>query len=245
MRRKASGGWPGAIGSSDSAPQRPADNGRHARNPFPCSTDCSAGRSVVIARTACCTPHGTWRPRSSFGNPAKPADEPGNLLRRYWPAEQITLHFGASFSPQHRELLLCFHAFRGGRQREAVARPRNTPHDGCIPWPRKRKTFRASFDFDGVLAEDREIHVIPDHYSTPQRNDDRLAKFGGRVRFHFTSRRLPPDGGTGLKSFTVCCNAKHSAEPVSKPKISCPGNLRPSPKAQRARQTVPLAEARG
>ena len=42
---------------------------------------------------------------------------------------------------------------------------------------------------DGVLADqpqDREIHVILDNYSTHKRNDDWLAKFEGRVQFHFT-----------------------------------------------------------
>ena len=42
---------------------------------------------------------------------------------------------------------------------------------------------------DGVLADqpqDREIHIILDNYSTHKRNDDWLAKFEGRVQFHFT-----------------------------------------------------------
>jgi transposase len=42
---------------------------------------------------------------------------------------------------------------------------------------------------ESVLADqpqDREIHVILDNYSPHKRNDDWLAKFAGRVRFHFT-----------------------------------------------------------
>jgi transposase len=52
---------------------------------------------------------------------------------------------------------------------------------------KKREDF-LSF-LDGVLTEqpqDREIHVILDNYSTHKRNDDWLAKFEGRVQFHFT-----------------------------------------------------------
>ena len=40
-----------------------------------------------------------------------------------------------------------------------------------------------------MLAEqlqDKEIHVILDNDSTHKRNDDWLAKFEGRVQFHFT-----------------------------------------------------------
>jgi len=52
---------------------------------------------------------------------------------------------------------------------------------------KKRQDFR---DFlEGVLADqprDREIHVILDNYSPHQRNDDWLARFEGRVQFHFT-----------------------------------------------------------
>ena len=33
---------------------------------------------------------------------------------------------------------------------------------------------------------DREIHVILDNYSPHRRNDDWLARFEGRVQFHFT-----------------------------------------------------------
>ena len=52
---------------------------------------------------------------------------------------------------------------------------------------KKREDF---LDFlDGVLAElppDREIHVILDNYSTHKKNESWLAKFAGRVQFHFT-----------------------------------------------------------
>jgi transposase len=52
---------------------------------------------------------------------------------------------------------------------------------------KKRKDFQ---DFlDGVLAKlppEKEIHVVLDNYSTHKKNDDWLAKFQGRVHFHFT-----------------------------------------------------------
>ena len=52
---------------------------------------------------------------------------------------------------------------------------------------KKREDFRAFLD--AVLADlpgDKEIHVIVDNYSTHKKNDDWLAKYEGRVRFHFT-----------------------------------------------------------
>jgi len=52
---------------------------------------------------------------------------------------------------------------------------------------KKREDFRGFLD--SVLADqpqDKEIHVILDNYSTHKRNDDWLAKYEGRVRFHFT-----------------------------------------------------------
>jgi transposase len=52
---------------------------------------------------------------------------------------------------------------------------------------KKREDF-LSF-LDSVLADqpsDREIHVILDNYSTHKKNDGWLAKFEGRVQFHFT-----------------------------------------------------------
>jgi transposase len=52
---------------------------------------------------------------------------------------------------------------------------------------KKRTDFRAFLD--GVLMDlpgDQEIHVILDNYSTHKKNDDGLAKYEGRVRFHFT-----------------------------------------------------------
>lgn len=52
---------------------------------------------------------------------------------------------------------------------------------------KKREDF-LSF-LDGVLADqppDQEIHVILDNYVTHKKNDDWLAKFEGRVQFHFT-----------------------------------------------------------
>jgi transposase len=52
---------------------------------------------------------------------------------------------------------------------------------------KKREDFRGFLD--GVLADqpqNAEIHVILDNYSPHKRNDDWLAKFAGRVQFHFT-----------------------------------------------------------
>ncbi len=51
---------------------------------------------------------------------------------------------------------------------------------------KKREDFRAFLD--GVLTgqpSDKEIHVILDNYST-HKNEDWLAKYEGRVQFHFT-----------------------------------------------------------
>ena len=52
---------------------------------------------------------------------------------------------------------------------------------------KKREDFRSFLD--DVIAElpvDKEIHVILDNYSTHKRNEDWLAKYDGRVVFHFT-----------------------------------------------------------
>jgi transposase len=52
---------------------------------------------------------------------------------------------------------------------------------------KKREDF-LSF-LDGIIADqpqDKEIHVILDNYATHKRNQDWLAKFEGRVQFHFT-----------------------------------------------------------
>ena len=52
---------------------------------------------------------------------------------------------------------------------------------------KKREDFRRFLD--AVVTElpaDKEIHVILDNYSTHKRNDDWLAKYEGRVQFHFT-----------------------------------------------------------
>jgi transposase len=52
---------------------------------------------------------------------------------------------------------------------------------------KKREDF-LSF-LDGIMADqpqDKEIHVILDNYCTHKRNHDWLAKFEGRVQFHFT-----------------------------------------------------------
>jgi transposase len=55
----------------------------------------------------------------------------------------------------------------------------------------KREDFRRFLD--AVIAElpaQKEIHVILDNYSTHKKNADWLAKYQGRVLFHFTPRRL-------------------------------------------------------
>ena len=52
---------------------------------------------------------------------------------------------------------------------------------------KKRADFQSFLD--GVIAEqpaEKEIHVILDNYSTHKKNDAWLAKFDGRVQFHFT-----------------------------------------------------------
>ncbi len=52
---------------------------------------------------------------------------------------------------------------------------------------KKREDFLGFLE--GVLADqppDKEIHVILDNYSTHKKNDDWLAKYQGRVQFHFT-----------------------------------------------------------
>jgi transposase len=52
---------------------------------------------------------------------------------------------------------------------------------------KKREDFRSFLD--GVLADlpsSKEIHLILDNYSTHKRNEDWLAKYEGRIQFHFT-----------------------------------------------------------
>ena len=52
---------------------------------------------------------------------------------------------------------------------------------------KKRADFQSFLE--GVIAEqpaDRELHVILDNYSTHKKNDGWLARYEGRVRFHFT-----------------------------------------------------------
>lgn len=66
---------------------------------------------------------------------------------------------------------------------------------------KKRVDFQAFLD--DVIAEqpaDKEIHVILDNYSTHKKNDDWLAKFDGRVQFHFTPglSKLASEGDAGI-----------------------------------------------
>jgi transposase len=52
---------------------------------------------------------------------------------------------------------------------------------------KKREDFRRFLD--AIIADlpaDKEIHVILDNYCTHKRNDEWLAKYAGRVQFHFT-----------------------------------------------------------
>ena len=52
---------------------------------------------------------------------------------------------------------------------------------------KKRADFQGFLE--GVIADqppDKNIHVILDNYSTHKKNDDWLAKFEGRIQFHFT-----------------------------------------------------------
>lgn len=52
---------------------------------------------------------------------------------------------------------------------------------------KKREDFRSFLE--GILADQpagQEIHVILDNYCTHKRNEDWLARFEGRVQFHFT-----------------------------------------------------------
>jgi transposase len=52
---------------------------------------------------------------------------------------------------------------------------------------KKREDFRRFLDgVIGELPDDKEIHVILDNYCTHKRNADWLAKYEGRVQFHFT-----------------------------------------------------------
>lgn len=52
---------------------------------------------------------------------------------------------------------------------------------------KKREDFRSFLDeLVADQPKDREIHVILDNYSPHKRNDDWLAKYEGRVQFHFT-----------------------------------------------------------
>ena len=52
---------------------------------------------------------------------------------------------------------------------------------------KKREDFQSFLE--GVISEqpsDQEIHVILDNYCTHKKNDAWLARFEGRVQFHFT-----------------------------------------------------------
>src|SRR6516225_3583266 len=77
------------------------------------------------------------------------------------------------------------------RQWESSARDeehlQTARHAEFVCRSKSREDLRAFLD--DVLADqpqDQEIHVILDNYSPHKRNDDWLAKFEGRVQFHFT-----------------------------------------------------------
>lgn len=58
---------------------------------------------------------------------------------------------------------------------------------GATTESKKRADFRSFLEsVIDELPADREIHVILDNYAPHKKNEDWLAKFNGRVRFHFT-----------------------------------------------------------
>ena len=109
---------------------------------------------------------------------------------------------------------------------------------------KKREDFRSFLD--GVLADqpqDKEIHVILDNYSTHKRNDDWLAKFEGRVQFHFT-----PTSASWLNQIEIVFSLLQR-KTLNGGSFKTKDQLREAieaflRRAQRACQTVPLAQAR-
>jgi transposase len=94
---------------------------------------------------------------------------------------------------------------------------------------KKREDFRSFLD--GVLADqpqDKQIHVVLDNYSPHKRNDDWLAKFEGRVQFHFT-----PTSASWLNQIEIVFSLlqrKTLNGGSFKTKISCARPLKPSSK---------------
>ncbi|MBZ5625701.1 MAG: transposase, partial [Acidobacteriia bacterium] len=82
---------------------------------------------------------------------------------------------------------------------------------------------------EDVLADqpqDKEIHVVLDNYSPHKGNEDWLAKFEGRVQFHFT-----PTSASWLNQIEIVFSLlqrKTLNGSSSKPKISCARPLKPS-----------------
>jgi transposase len=87
---------------------------------------------------------------------------------------------------------------------------------------KKREDFRAFLD--GVIADlppDKEIHVIVDNYSTHKKKSDWLAKYNGRVQFHFTPTSASWLNQVEIRLSSVCLRARPCADPASKPRINC------------------------
>ena len=111
---------------------------------------------------------------------------------------------------------------------------------------KKREDFRRFMN--AVVAElpaDKEIHVILDNYCTHKRNQDWLAKYEGRVQFHFTPTsaswlvksdrnlvRAPDPKSSPRRQF-----CKQRATPLSYRSLRC--QIQPTSK------TVQMAQARG
>jgi transposase len=107
---------------------------------------------------------------------------------------------------------------------------------------KKREDFRSFLD--DVLADqpqECEIHVILDNYSPHKRNDDWLAKFAGRVRFHFT-----PTSASWLNQIEIVFSLLQR-KTLNGGSFKTKDQLREAIEAfirrHNERQTVPLAEA--
>jgi transposase len=108
---------------------------------------------------------------------------------------------------------------------------------------KKREDFRRFLD--GVVAElpsDKQIHMILDNYSTHKRNDDWLAKYEGRIHFHFT-----PTSASWLNQIEIWFGLL-TRKALRGASFSSKDQLRSAIQAFVARtheppQTIPLAQA--